>query len=106
MRYLLPAGIEPSPVVLYHGSLIPAFQGNLLMAGGDGGGLLRVRFDASDPLKAISSERLFEHEAGKIRAIAAAPDGAIYLATSTALMRVVPAAAGDAPVTARPATTK
>ena len=91
VRYLLPAGIEPSQLVLYHGSLIPAFQGDLLMAGGDGGGLLRVRFDSSDPLKVISAERLLD-DAGRFRSIAAAPDGAIYLTTSTALMKMAPAA--------------
>ena len=90
LRYLLPAGIEPSQMILYQGSLIPAFKGDLLMTGGEGG-LLRMKVDASDGLKVISAERLFEDSAETLCAIAAAPDGAIYLATSTRLMKIVPA---------------
>lgn len=93
MRYLLPAGIEPAQMVMYRGNLIPSFRGELLMAGGDGGGLLRIRFDGSDPLKVVSAERLLDTEE-EFRAIATAADGAIYLATSTTVSKVVP----DGPV--------
>ena len=90
MRYLLPQGITPSQFVIYRGDRIPAFRGDLLMAAGEGGGLLRVRFDANDPLKVVSTERLFDRDASGVRAIAVAPDGTIYLATATALSRISP----------------
>jgi glucose/arabinose dehydrogenase len=90
MRYVLPDGTRPSPMVIYGGRLLPAFQGNLLLAGGENGGVLRVRFDASDPLKVVSAERLFDSTGPPIRAVAAAPDGSIYVATPSTVMRIVP----------------
>ena len=90
MRYLLPQGTAPASMVIYRGPLIPEFQGDLLMAAGDGGGLLRVRFDPANRLKVVGTERLFDRAGGAVRAVAVAPDGAIYLSTATTISRIAP----------------
>jgi glucose/arabinose dehydrogenase len=89
-RYLLPEGAQPSQIVIYRGTLIPEFRGNLLMSAGSRGGLLRVQFDATDPLKVVATERLFDVEGMNVRAIAVGTSGTVYVSTSTALLRIAP----------------
>jgi len=89
-RYLLPEGAEPSQIVIYRGALIPEFRGNLLLSAGTRGGLLRVQFDATDSLKVVATERLFDVDGMNVRAIAVGTSGIVYVSTSTALLRIAP----------------
>jgi glucose/arabinose dehydrogenase len=89
-RYLLPEGAQPSQIVMYRGTLIPEFRGNLLMSAGARGGLLRLRFDPADPMKVVSSERLFDDSTTNVRAIAVGTNGSIYVSTSTTVLRIAP----------------
>jgi glucose/arabinose dehydrogenase len=89
-RYLLPEDTGPARAVFYRGDLIPAFQGDLLIAADEGRGILRVRFDPSDPLKVASAEPLLRDMLGAVRAIAIGRDEAIYVCTACELARLVP----------------
>jgi glucose/arabinose dehydrogenase len=86
--YTLPRGIGASAVAFYGGAAIPEFAGDLLVAGGAGGYILRVRFAQDDPARPLSSERLLEGRAGSIRALTVGADGAIYFCTETKLIRL------------------
>jgi glucose/arabinose dehydrogenase len=90
-RYLLPSGTGASGLAFYLRDLIPAFRGNLLIAGDEGRAILRLRFDPSDARKVIATERLLRDVVGGIRAIGVAPDGTIYMCTSDALIQLAPA---------------
>jgi glucose/arabinose dehydrogenase len=80
-----------SSVTFYRGGLIPSFRDNMLVAfQGDGGGLQRVRIDANDVTRVVSMERLLENQVGAVRALTVGPDGAIYLCTADALLRLAP----------------
>lgn len=80
-----------SSVAFYRGGLIPSFRDNLLVAfQDDGGGLLRIRIDANDATRVVSMERLLENQVGAVRALTVGPDGAIYLGTADALLRLAP----------------
>jgi glucose/arabinose dehydrogenase len=78
--FRLPDGVTPSSVA---GTLL----GDLLIGSADGGALLRVRFDAADG-KPIGTELVTLTEIDGIRALAAVPDGALYVATPTRIWRV------------------
>jgi glucose/arabinose dehydrogenase len=88
--YALPQNTDPLDAVIYRADLIPAFRGNLFVAAGEGGHILRVRFDRRSPTRVIATEKLLEG-VGHVRAIAAGPDGAIYFATPTSIGRLSPA---------------
>jgi glucose/arabinose dehydrogenase len=88
-RYLLPQGSQPAQMTAYQHDRVPAFHGNLLVAGGERSGLLRVRLDAADPLKVVATERLFPTP-GAVRAVAVEADGTIVLSTDDTLVRLVP----------------
>jgi glucose/arabinose dehydrogenase len=80
-----------SSVAFYRGGLMPSFRDNLLIASReDGAGLLRVRIDADDATRAVSIERLFENRLDGVRALSVGPDGAVYLCTGDALLRLAP----------------
>jgi glucose/arabinose dehydrogenase len=85
----LPRGLDPSAMAFYRGP-VAAFRDNLLMASAAGQQLLRARFDPRDASVIASTERLLDHRIGAIRAVASAPDGAIYIATDHAIGRLVP----------------
>jgi glucose/arabinose dehydrogenase len=88
--FALPSGTGASSMAFYRGPLLPAFQGNLLVAAGDGRHLLRVRFDGRDSARVSASERLFADLGTAITLVAVAPDGAVYLGTNTAVLRLGP----------------
>jgi glucose/arabinose dehydrogenase len=66
------------------GTGIPAFAGELLVAAGDA--LLRVRVDRA--LQRASVDRFFEGAPGSVRALTIGGDGAIYVASATAIVRL------------------
>jgi hypothetical protein len=67
---------------------VPDLRGNLLIAANDAGYLLRIRFDAVDPHRIVTSERLLEGRIGPVRAATAGRDGSIYVAGGTSLWRL------------------
>lgn len=83
--------ISPSGLAIYEGSLMSAWQGDLL-AGGLSGNLL-VRLDLEGD-GVVEEERIFEGELGRIRDVRVGADGALYLLTDDTngrLIRVAPA---------------
>ena len=89
-RYSLPEGTGASALGFYRANLIPAFQGNLFIAGSDNRAILRLQFDRRRPTKVVSTERLLLDEFDRVRAIGMGRDGAIYFCTSNALMKMAP----------------
>jgi aldose sugar dehydrogenase len=83
--YALPRASAPASVAFYAGTLIPAFSGSLLVASNDGRQLLKI---AGERVEALLQGRM-----GGLRAVAVAPDGAIYVANASAVGRLAP----DAP---------
>jgi glucose/arabinose dehydrogenase len=88
--YALPAATTPSSVVAYRGRLLPAFTGSLLVASEGGRHLLRVALDPETSTRPVATERLLQDRVGGVRAVAIAPDGAVYFATASAIGRLVP----------------
>jgi len=84
----LPASLVPTAMAFTHNASIPALAGNLFVASGTGQRLLRVRFDPLDPSRVAATELLLEDVAGPLVAIAAGPDGAIYVATADSVWRI------------------
>jgi glucose/arabinose dehydrogenase len=89
-RYSLPEGTGASALGFYHAGLIPAFQGNLFIAGSDDRAILRLQFDRRQPTKVVSTERLLLDAFDTVRATGIGRDGAIYFCTSNALMKIAP----------------
>jgi glucose/arabinose dehydrogenase len=89
-RYSLPEGTGASALSFYHANLIPAFQGNLFIAGSGDRTILRLRFDPKRPMQVVSTERLVLDAVDAVRAIGVGRDGAVYFCTSNALMKIVP----------------
>ncbi len=88
--YALPAGTGATAAAFYRGELIPIFKGNLFVAAEAGRELMRMRFDATDPSKIVSVERLLEDQIGPVRVVAEGRDGALYIGTDTSLYRLAP----------------
>jgi glucose/arabinose dehydrogenase len=85
-RYTLPPDTGASGIAFYRSEAIPAFRDNLFVAASDAAALLRIRFDESGSI--AGTEWLLRNQLGPMKGIAVAPDGAIYLCTSDALVRV------------------
>ena len=88
--YTLPAGTGPASAMFYRGDLIPAFRGDLFVAGEKARELIRFRFDLSNPLRITSVERLLKDQVGELRVVVQGDDGALYIATESALYRLAP----------------
>ena len=86
--YRLPPPTAAAGLTFYSGGAIPQFDGNLFVASDRGEDLLRLRFDPADQGKVLSTERLLRSQIGSMQAIAESPDGALYVATDTALWRL------------------
>jgi glucose/arabinose dehydrogenase len=82
----LPAERLSAGAQFHPGTGIRAFAGDLLLAAGDA--LLRVRVDPA--LERAAVERFFEGAPGSVRAVTIGGDGAIYVATATAVVRLRP----------------
>lgn len=77
--YYWDPSIAPGAIEIYHGTMFPEWEGNLLV-----GALkyqLLARLERDDSGKIVSEERLFEGEFGRIRDIKVAPDGSVLLLT-------------------------
>jgi glucose/arabinose dehydrogenase len=73
--------IAPAGLAYYDASLIPAFRRSLLFATLKDATLYRLAL-STDGRSIQSTEKLFVHEFGRLRAVLVAPDGSIYLGTS------------------------
>ena len=88
--YALPPGTGATSAAFYSGDRIPIFKGNLFIAAEMGRQLVRLRFDQENLTKVESVERLLQDQIGAVRVVAAAPDGALYVATESVLYRLAP----------------
>ena len=90
VNYRLPAGIDPEGMLFYRGGLIPGLTGDLLVASAEGGAVLRLRFDANNRRRIVSSEYLLYGAVGPIQGIAAGRTGVLYFCTMTELFMIAP----------------
>ena len=86
----MPAGVGAAGMAFYRGTLIPALARDLFVASERAHSLVRLRFDTRDPTRLVSGERLLEDIGVPIRAVAAAADGLVYVATDRAVLRLGP----------------
>ena len=87
-RHRLPEDTRSSGLMIYRSRRVPQLQDNLLVGSPDGRGLLRVPA-APNRLGSIPpGEWLLRGVVDRVRALAAAADGTIYLATADALVKV------------------
>jgi glucose/arabinose dehydrogenase len=86
--YVLGQEIGVTSLVYYRGDAVPQFRGDIFMAAREANYLLRVRFDERDAMRAITTEKLLEGRPDGVRAVVAGPDGALYLATTSAAWRL------------------
>jgi glucose/arabinose dehydrogenase len=86
----LPQGTDPSAVAFAKGTLMPILQGDLFVASRQGRHLLRLRLDRRDAMRVVGTERLFADVAGPVNTVVSGADGALYLGTDTAVLRVSP----------------
>jgi glucose/arabinose dehydrogenase len=80
---------EPSytlPVPFGAASAVFDAAGDLLIGAETAAYILRVRFDEKDRQRVVGTEHLLEGEVDAIRALAVAPDGTVYVCTSTTLI--------------------
>ena len=89
--FTMPTGLGPAGLTFYRSDAIRELAGDLLVAGREGGYILRVRFDPQDRGRPVSTERLLEGRVGTVRALTVGPDNAIYFCTATALIRLIKA---------------
>jgi glucose/arabinose dehydrogenase len=74
----------------YRGDRLRAFAHSLLVASADGRHLLRVRLDPANPTQVLGTDRLLQDRLGALRVVMVGPDGAVYLASDSAIHRLVP----------------
>jgi len=86
----VPPGTDASAVVFAKGTLMPIVQGDLFVASRQGRHLLRLRIDRRDAMRVVGSERLFADVAGPVNTVISGADGALYLGTDTAVLRISP----------------
>lgn len=88
--YALPQPLGARGLAFHHGRAERRFTGDMFIAARDAAYLLRVRFDPANPVRAASSERMLEGRIGQVRGVTIAPDGAIHVASETAVWRLAP----------------
>jgi glucose/arabinose dehydrogenase len=86
----LPSESRPSSMAAYRGERLRAFAHSLLVASAEGRHLLRVRLDPTNPTQVLGTDRLLQDRVGAVRVVAVGPDGAVYLASDSAIHRLVP----------------
>ena len=88
-RYYWDPVVAPSGMAFYDGDLLPDWQGDLLVAALDPGALVRLRLEGDT----VTGEQHLLTDAGRIRDIEIAPDGAILVLTDEddgAVLRLAP----------------
>lgn len=93
--------IAPAGLIYYDANLIPAFRRSLIFGTLKDATLYRLALSA-DGKTVTSTEKLFEREFGRIRAVMVAPDGSIYLGTSNRDGRGTPMPTDDRILRIRP----
>jgi glucose/arabinose dehydrogenase len=93
--YVVGQEIGVSSLVYYRGDAVPQFRGDMFIALRDANYLLRVRFDERDAMRAITTEKLLEGRPDGVRAVVIGPDGALYVATNSAVWRLSAARASS-----------
>jgi glucose/arabinose dehydrogenase len=88
--YALPAGTGALSATFYRGGLMPMFRNHLFIAAETGRELIRLGFDPNDSSRILSVERLLKDQIGALRVVAEGKDGALYIATTSALYRLAP----------------
>lgn len=73
--------IGPAAATFYHGTMFPELEGSLLVACLRGESILRFTLDESRT-KLAGVDRMLFKQFGRIREVAIAPDGAIWITTS------------------------
>jgi aldose sugar dehydrogenase len=86
----LPPQTGAAALAFYRGDALAALQGDLLVAAQEGRYLLRVRFDPRNPLRVMATESLFPDLGAPVTFVTVGPDGAVYLGTPAALLRMGP----------------
>jgi glucose/arabinose dehydrogenase len=76
-------------LAFYTADAIGIMRGDALIASPDAS-ILRVHFDAGDPLRIQRVDRLLDNRVGPIRVVSVGPDGVIYFCTDDALGRLSP----------------
>jgi glucose/arabinose dehydrogenase len=71
--------MAPASAMFYRDSAFPQWRGNLFFGALKGESIVRVELDGR---RVVTQERLLERQYGRIREVAAGPDGAIYFSTS------------------------
>jgi glucose/arabinose dehydrogenase len=82
--------VATSDLIFYSGKAFPQWKNSILFVTLKTGRLYRVTLDGD---KVAKSEILIDHKFGRLRAIAEAPDGAIYISTDNgddAILRLAP----------------
>jgi glucose/arabinose dehydrogenase len=88
-----PEEASPSGIAVLVGGAIPAWEGDVFLAALRGERLWRVDLDDSGAV--VGREALLEGEYGRLRAVAQAPDGSLWVMTSNRDGRGDPAEADD-----------
>jgi glucose/arabinose dehydrogenase len=84
-----PSGGNPGNLIVYHGDVFPAWEGNILMAamsptGGLMPGLVRLTLDAEGNV--VGEERMLTELGTRMRDVAQGPDGRVYVLTEASAM--------------------
>lgn len=93
--------IAPAGLAWYDAALIPHFRRSLLFATLKDATLYRLGLSA-DGRSVVSTDRLFERDFGRLRAVLVAPDGSIYVGTSNRDGRGTPMPTDDRIIRIRP----
>jgi glucose/arabinose dehydrogenase len=87
--YVLPVASDTTAMAFYHGSLLPAFEGNLFIARERSHHILRVWLDGQIPPNIVATEPLLQDRVGAVGALGIGPRGEIYFTSDNALGRIV-----------------
>src|SRR5262249_51430682 len=74
--------VDPAGATFYTGALIPEFQNDLFFVSGGYRSLVRLRLDPQSRRRVVGIERMMEQKLGRLGAVTAGPDGALYLSTA------------------------